>query len=192
MNKKKIVLVACSVALMLPLAACHGAQTSNGQAKENKAQAADTTTLITNQAPPGFNYSQIRQNLIDIETAEANGAQSTSFFFNYAERDPYMVCPSIGAPIPITVSLTNPSQVTWGANNAGPAVTDQMDPNGIYSPKSGQGTWVLCIGANGKIVPQYAEEIVHSVFAPAVWDEANHQISIIGPASVNFSAGKGK
>lgn len=192
MNKKKIVLVACSVALMLPLAACHGAQTSNGQAKENKAQAADTTTLINNQAPPGFNYSQIRQNLIDIETAEANGAQSTSFFFNYGQRDPYMSCPSIGAPIANTTSLTNPSQITWGANNAGPAVTDQMDPNGVYAPTSSSGTWVLCVGADGKVVPQYAEGPVHAAFAPAVWDATNHQISIIGPASVNFSAGKGK
>lgn len=193
MNKQKIILALCSVALVLPVAACaHPAKTSNGQAKENQQQAQDTTTLINNQPVPGYNYSQIRQNLIDIENAEANGAQSTSFFFNFGIQDPYMSCPSIGAPIPVTMSLTNPSQITWGANNAGPAVTDQMDPNGVYAAQGSSGTWVQCIGANGKITPQYAEESVHTVFAPAVWDETNHQIKIIGASSVNFSSGKGK
>lgn len=184
LNKNKIVAGALAVVTAASLAAC---TSTNGNTTEKAQQQKDTTTLVNQQPIPGYNYSQIRQNLIDIENAEANGAQSTSFFFNFGVRDPYMSCPSIGAPIANTTSLSNPFQSNPD-NSA--SVVGQMDPNGVYPPTNSSGTWVLCIGQDGKITPQYAEETVHAVFAPAVWDDATHQIKIIGSASVNFTVKK--
>src|SRR6185503_20170843 len=188
--KKVVISSVAGLALAVSLTACHSAQTSNGQANESKQQAHDTTNLFSNQPIPGFNYSQMRQNLIEIETAEADGVQTTSFFFTANGTAPIDSCPSIGVPIPNTASLSNPSQITWGANNAGPAVTDQMDPNGVYAPTSSEGTFVMCIDSDGKTDPHYWEGVVDTVFAPAVWDDTTKSIKVTGAPSMNFSSHK--
>jgi hypothetical protein len=186
LNKKLIASGFAGLALAASLAACTGSS-SNGNSAESTQQQADTTTLVNNQSVPGFNYSQMRQNLIEIETAQANGAQSTSFFFTANGTVPLSSCPSIGVPIPNTASLSNPHQIIWGQNNAGPGVVDQMDPNGVYAPTTSDGTYVICIDNQGKGVIHYWEGPVYTVFAPAVWDDATHSIKVIGASSTEVS-----
>src|SRR5580693_9027478 len=57
------------------------------------------------------------------------------------------VCDSIGYGIPAATQYTNPSmyqQVTsWGDNTTW-AVLPQADPNGLFSPSTAEGTWVMC------------------------------------------------
>lgn len=165
----------------------------SGQAQENKQQAQSTESLVINQPLPHFNYSQLRQNLIELETAQATGVQTTSFFFNNGVQDPIFSCPSIGVPIPNTMSLSNPQQVVHDGYPTGGAAltTGQMDPNGVYTPQSSTGTSVICIGADGKPIGQYWEGNVHAVFAPAKWNQQLHQVEIIGPASFTFTKSQG-
>lgn len=160
----------------------------SGQAQENQQQSRDTTAIVTNQPLPGFNYSQLRQNLKEIETAQANGVQTTTFFFNQGVADPIMSCPSVGAPIPSTDQLSNPSQIVHDNYPSGYAalVTEQMDPTGVYTGQS-TGTYVMCIGADGKTYANYWEGYVQTVFGNATWDESKHQVSMVGAPSFNFS-----
>jgi hypothetical protein len=183
------------VAIPLVLMGLLGAactQQSAGQRAENAAQAADTASLVTNQPLPHFNYSQIRQNLIEIETAEANGVQTTSFFFNQGVADPVQTCASIGVPIPNTMSLSNPLQAVGGPNGNGDVAVSQMDPNGTYSPASSSGTFVMCVDAQGHTYADYWEGFVQTVFGPATWNTATHSVSLVGPPSFTFSKGKGQ
>ena len=173
------------VPLAVVLAACGGSNPS-GQSIENKQQKQDMKSLLLAQPIPHFNFSQIRQNLIELETAQANGVQTTSFFFNQGVADPIQSCPSIGAPIPTTTQLSNPNQVVNDPYGNGGAVIGQMDPNGTYSASS-TGTYVMCIGANGKPYANYWEGFVQTVFGPAKWNAAAHQIELIGPPSFKFT-----
>jgi len=67
------------------------------------------------------------------------------------------VCDSIGYGLPYATQYTNPSHVT-GGGSAGYAVIPQADPNGLYSPASAEGTWVLCVDhKDGKAKPVYIE-----------------------------------
>lgn len=187
-------LTLCVVAITIVAAGCsEGPHTSSGQEQEDKQQAESTKSLVNNQPLPHFAYSQARQNMIELETAMANGVQTTSFFFNQGELDPVDSCPSVGVPIPNTASLSNPEQVVTdrGDRNGGNVTISQMDPIGIYVPSSSTGTFVVCIDAQGKPYANYWEGFVKTVFAPAKWNEQTHKVDLVGPPSFTFSTKKG-
>jgi hypothetical protein len=75
------------------------------------------------------------------------------------------VCDSIGYGLPYATQYTNP-QMRVGSQN-GVVTLPQADPNGLYSPASADGTWVLCVDhKDGKAKPIYIEpRILVSPFA---------------------------
>jgi len=144
------------------------------------------------QPAPQFDWSQIRQTLIDVETAQASSVQTTSFFFNQGSTDPYYVCPSIGFPVASTTELTNPQKTvdgTGGNNSYALTTIAQIDPNGIYAGQS-SGTYVLCVDSHGRTYGQYAEGFVHAVAAAATWDESTHRIVVNGAPTFTFKTAK--
>ena len=63
---------------------------------------------------------------------------------------------SIGYGIPYATEYTNPQQTIWGSH--GDAVISQADPNGLYSPASAEGTWVMLKDPNSdNVQPVYIE-----------------------------------
>ena len=67
------------------------------------------------------------------------------------------VCDSIGYGLPYATQYTNPQRVS-GDGTHGYVTLPQADPNGLYSPASADGTWVLCVDhKDGKAKPVYIE-----------------------------------
>lgn len=160
---------------------------SDGLKAERKIQADIETNYSRAQPVPGLTNSQVRENLIEIQEAVAEGVETTSFFFNLGMTDPIKTCPSIGVPIPSTAQLTNPEQVIEkGEHDSGSVTIPQMDPTGIYSGDS-EGTYVLCIDATSKGYVSYWEGSVLTEFAPATWDYDKHQVKLLGSSSWDFS-----
>ena len=165
------------------LAACSSSSTAGTNVEQG--QSNNQLTQYTQAQPiPYFKWSLERQILIDAEVASAQGDQSTSFFFNFGVQDPILVCTSLGQAVPDSAQLSNPEQVVGNKQNkvlpSGDWTTlPQMEPFGIHTSPSSVGTYAICI-INGKPVLQRAEESVHTVMAPAKWDEAKHQIVITG------------
>lgn len=191
---KKLILGALGLLMIIGVVACNGTGTKvpAGQKLENQQQSADTASIVNNQPIPHFNYSQYRQNLIEIETAQANGVQTTSFFMNQGVPDPIGDCPSIGTPIPNTASLSNPQQIVNAYDQGvSSAVVSQMDPNGVYTPASSAGTYVICVGADGKPYATYWEGFVYTIFGPAKWNATTHRADLIGPPSFKFTTHQG-
>ena len=63
---------------------------------------------------------------------------------------------SIGYGIPAATQYTNPQKHVYGST--GNYTLPQADPNGLFSPASAEGTWVLMKDPNGdKVVPVYIE-----------------------------------
>jgi hypothetical protein len=194
-NLRTIAAAALAVTVVgLAVAACtHGTSTPTGQQQESQQQAADTNSLEQSQPIPHFDYSQIRQTLIDAESISADGTQTTSFFFQMGDPDPVFSCPSLGMPVANTAELSNPDQVQWnslGNNAAASAVIGQMDPDGIYAPSSSTGTYVICVNSSGQKYLQYWEGDVMAVTSAATWDASTHQIQVSGaPTAVIHTAG---
>jgi hypothetical protein len=67
--------------------------------------------------------------------------------------------PSIGYAIPADVSLTNPLQPAYHVCNSG--IIEQAEPNGLFSSKNTDGTWVLYVDLkSGEVYPVYSEHKV--------------------------------
>ena len=63
---------------------------------------------------------------------------------------------TIGYGIPYATQFTNPEKITYRHGNI--FVLPQADPNGLFSPSSAAGTWVLMKDPNGdKTLPVYIE-----------------------------------
>jgi len=107
---KRIITGLSAIVLVAALSAC---SVEDEAPSANAKDAASSATILKKaqaaQPVPQFDWSQIRQTLIDAQTAQAEATQTTSFFFNLGVVDPVFSCPSIGFPVAGTSQLTNPS-----------------------------------------------------------------------------------
>jgi hypothetical protein len=176
--------------VMFTATACFGNDSSQSKAQntEQKAAADGMNALLRDQPVPNFQYSQLRQNLIELQAAQANGAVTTSFFLNMGSNDPVFQCSSIGAPIASTTELTNPQQTVSGSDTHGYGLTSigQADPTGVYTGQS-TGTYIMCVGQSGQVNPVYWEGTVLTAFGPAHWDKTAHTMVVDGPSGSKFS-----
>lgn len=70
-----------------------------------------------------------------------------------------LVCASVGYGIPAATQYTNPMKdIYYTTSSAEHMALPQADPNGLFSPSSADGTWVMCLDEKeGKAVPVYIE-----------------------------------
>jgi hypothetical protein len=183
MNIKKALITATAVGVLLGACANDNASTD----KERDVAKEQLKGFLVNQPIPVFNWSQLRQNLIELETAQANTTATTTFFFNQGVVDPIMSCPSIGFPIPASYQLTSPDQVYDTSRDNGVTVA-QIESTGVYTAGS-TGTYVICVGGDGKAFASYWEGFVQTVSGPAKWVDGHVQMT--GPSSVDFTTSEG-
>lgn len=163
--RKKLVPVVL-VAGLLVTGACKGSKESKQGGKnanlEQQAVQNGFSRLASSQQIPSFDWSQERQTLIDVESARATGATTTTAF--YLEGVGLVGwCPSIGAPVASTYQLSASKQ--WvdlpGDGTRSLVDIDQGEPTGVYVGPS-SGTWTLCLDDNGKKFAKYWEGYVDS------------------------------
>ena len=66
------------------------------------------------------------------------------------------ICDSLGYGLSGATQYTNPQKIEWRSGNSG--VLSQADPNGLFSPATTEGTWVMCkVPGSDKVAPQYIE-----------------------------------
>jgi hypothetical protein len=71
---------------------------------------------------------------------------------------PHKVCDSLGYGLPYATQFTNPQMPQQTYSGGSYYVLPQPDPNGLYSPASADGTWVMCLNPKTKKAePQYIE-----------------------------------
>lgn len=185
------VIVALMLAAGLLLGACSdiGGSGDSARAKDEKTTEQILSDLQKAHPLPRFDRSQLRQNLTEIVTSQAEATQTTTFFFNQGVTDPIHVCPSIGFPIPATSQLTNPEDVGGGSGDEGYYTVPQVEPTGIYTGET-SATYAICVDANGEAFAQYWEGFINTVAAPATWDAENKRVELIGSPSFEYSGGE--
>jgi hypothetical protein len=181
-----------AAAIAVSASSCDGSTPTAATQTEQNQSAVDLATALKAQPVPHFTWSQIRQTLIDVETAQANVTQTTSFFFVPGVKDPIFTCPSIGLPVPLTDEITNPQQLIGNGgdqNYFGTGVVSQIDPNVVYGGAT-SATAVICVGPGGKPYIDHAEELVHAVTGAATWDYNKHVIVVTGDPTFKVKVGK--
>lgn len=189
MNRKLITAGAAVVGIFVLSAGSCDTNGESGRRSEEKTSDQQLDQFLQSQPIPRFNYSQLRQNLIEIQSAQANTTATTSFMFLMAgsgATGPLVYsCPSIGFPIPASYQLTNPEQKV-----ADGAVIAQIESTGVYGGET-TATYVICVGDDGEAFAFSHEGFVSTVTGPAHWDVEAGEIVMDGASSAEFTEAEG-
>ena len=183
----KKILVVLGIVAALTLAGCGS---NNAITKDQQTTNNQIVTYQDNQPVPHYDWSQYRQTVIDVETAEVNGVATTTFMMNFGP-DPIASCPSIGFPVASTAQLTNPEQITYANLPMGSeyGVVSQAEPNGVYTGAS-TGTYVVCVSPSGAKYINYWEGSVYTIGGSAHWDFTKHAAVLDGDPTVTSTQKK--
>ncbi len=107
---------------------------------------------------PAIKNFRERKMLKDIiELRDQEGLTTYTYIWSDMQGKKIFLCNSIGYGIPYATQFTNPMKMEYQASK-GVYTLPQADPNGLFSPASAEGTWVLCKDPNGTAVkPIYIE-----------------------------------
>ena len=129
------------------------------QREQQEVLLAEGTAQIGMPAIKNFRERKLLKDILEMR--DQTGLVTYTYVWNEFNGKLVFLCDSIGYAIPYATQFTNPQKRVYGD-----AVLPQADPNGLFSPSSAEGTWVLCKNPEGKDVrPTYIEpRIVVSQF----------------------------
>lgn len=184
-NIVRLELALLAVALVFVATGCTGSSRHSATYNDAQTASAALARFLKGQPTPSFSRSQIRQTLIEVESAQAGSVQTTTFFFNQGIKDPIQVCPSIGFPLASTSQLSNPLQAVPGKHDD-TAVVGQVEPTGVF-PGVSSGTYVLCVDDQGRPYANYWEGFVQTVTGAASWDTKAGRTKLVGAPTGKFT-----
>ena len=155
---KKNIVIALAVAACL--AAC--AQAPSSDREQQRAQEVllqEGTAQVGMPAIKNFRERKLLKQILELRDQE--GLVTYTYTFAEATGKKTFLCNSIGYGLPAATQFTNPEKIAADRLEYG-ITLPQADPNGLFSPSSAEGTWVLCLDPNdttgkGKTLPVYSE-----------------------------------
>lgn len=127
--------------------------------KEQQQQTQITGEALAQTGMPNIVNFRERKLLKDIyELRDQTGLVTYTYLYNEMTGKLVPFCDSIGYGIPYATEYTNPVKAVGNVYHALTSI-GQADPNGLYSPSSAEGTWVMCQDPAGKqgVKPVYVE-----------------------------------
>lgn len=108
---------------------------------------------------PSIKNFRERKLLKDIfELRDQSGLVTYTYLWNEMQGKKVFFCNSIGYGIPYATQYTNPQKIADRGHQYGYAILPQADPNGLFSPASADGTWIMCKNPQGDDVkPVFVE-----------------------------------
>ena len=163
----KTILKTLLVAVTIFLAACDAPHPTSSQVERAKQEEMSLNAVQQVGMPAIVNFAEKRMMKDILELRDKNVATTT--YIVDMNGGLHKVCDSVGYGLPYATQYTNPQRLARYSElpDHGNATLPQADPNGLYSPASAEGTWVLCVDhKTGKAQPLYIEpRIVVSPFA---------------------------
>ena len=106
---------------------------------------------------PAIKNARERKLLKDIlELRDQEGLVTYTYLIAEYSGELRFLCSSVGYGIPAATQYTSPQRLDYTGAHYQPM--PQADPNGLFSPSSAEGTWVMCKDPVGKDVrPVYVE-----------------------------------
>lgn len=109
------------------------------------------------------NFREKRELKDIIEMRDQEGLVTYSYTFSEQTGKFYFFCNSIGYPLPYATQYTNPQKISVERTQYGITIP-QADPNGLFSPASADGTWVLCTHGKKAAVVYVEPKVTTSPF----------------------------
>ena len=148
---KKFLLV---LPLVVMLTACLDDQPTSGQIERKKQEELSLQAVQQVGMPAIVNFAEKRMMKDIMELRDQNVATTT--YLVGMNNQLTKICTSVGYGLPYATQYTNPQKPVYEVH--GNITLPQADPNGLYSPASADGTWVLCVDKkDGKAKPVFIE-----------------------------------
>jgi hypothetical protein len=130
------------------------------QTKQQERLLAEGTAQVGMPNIKNFRERKLLKDILEMRDQE--GLSTWTYLWSEIQGKWVFFCHSVGYGIPYSTQFTNPSKIEF-TNRDGQAgysydVLPQADPNGLFSPSSADGTWVLCKDPNDdKVLPVLVE-----------------------------------
>ena len=159
---KKLLLV---LALIAGLTACGE---SSSQIENRKQEELSKQGVVTVGFPAVINFSEKRM-MKDV--LELRDKMEPTYTYSVSTNNQLTkLCDSLGYGLPYATQYTNPQSRQVSTTSGGGITSDvmaQADPNGLFSPASADGTWVMCLSPKSKKAePQYIEPRIVTMTYP--------------------------
>lgn len=154
MKKSRLFGIGMLVLACVLVVGCDNSQESKDRAVVEEQQA----HYAKAQPLPFYDYSIPRDIMLQIYNVVTQESRSTYTVIETMMGQTKFHGPSLGYGIPADVSLTNPLQPAYQYRDS--SIIEQAEPNGLFSSKNTDGTWVLFLDTNGDITPVYTEHKV--------------------------------
>jgi hypothetical protein len=155
---------------ILGFTACDGERRTSSSDQRQSAEQERILQEGTSQVgmPAITNFFERKQLKAIYELRDQAGLSTYTYLVSEMNAELKFFCNSIGYGIPYATQFTNPEKINtdWNQRGFGMVALPQADPNGLFSPASADGTWVLCKDPNGpEVKPVFIEpRIVVSPF----------------------------
>ena len=126
------------------------------QQKQQETILAEGTSQVGMPAIKNFRERKLLKDVLELRDQE----NFSTFTYLWSEQRGAWVffCNSIGYGIPYATEFTSPQKDIYNGSSSVHFAMPQADPNGLFSPSSAEGTWVMCKDPNGPTVkPVYLE-----------------------------------
>ena len=165
----KKLLVLAILSPMMIAATCDGVQPSDTmQAKQQEQMSREATAQTGMPAIKNFRERKLLKEIYELR--DQAGLTTYAYLWNEMQGKKVFFCNSVGYGIPYATQYTNPQKIAESGHQYGYAILPQADPNGLFSPTSADGTWVLCKNPHGDDVkPVFVEPRV--IVSPFKMDE---------------------
>lgn len=144
---------------------CVSGPTSDSiQTEQQERILAEGTSAVGMPAIKNFREKRLLKDIFELR--DQSGLATFTYAWSDMKGTLVFFCESIGYGIPYATQFTSPQKtVSPGSANEYVAIP-QADPNGLFSPGSADGTWVMCKDPHGTSVkPVFVEpRIVVSPF----------------------------
>jgi hypothetical protein len=150
---KKIDSALIAIAAAVLLAACDVSPNST-QIERRKQEEMNMQAVTQVGMPSIVNFAEKRM-MKDIMELRDQNVATTTYLVDMNGRL-HKVCNSVGYGLPYATQYTNPQRIAYDSGHM--TTLPQADPNGLYSPASADGTWILCVDSKtGKAKPVFME-----------------------------------
>jgi len=154
-----LIIIILSISGMVVLSTCQSGEASSDSQDKAIVEIQQKHYLKIHPVP-FYDYSIPRDILIQIYDVVTTRTYTTYTVIESITGKTFFHGVSIGYGIPADTSLTNPLKIAAKYYQGGFAVTEQAEPNGLFSSKNTDGTWVLFVQSDGSITPIYTEHKV--------------------------------
>ena len=141
--------------LLLAITGCDPTPPNSDQLQRQQQEklSLEATRQVGMPAIINFQEKRILKDILELRDKEI----PTTTYIVDLNGKLHKLCTSLGFGVPYATQFTNP-QRTVISGQSGIATIPQADPNGLFSPGSADGTWVLCLNPKTKKTsPVYVE-----------------------------------